>query len=307
VSRALNVISHLIHLAKKAKQQLTKGKVSSTKRVLQQLMRFEEWQLRHIRAESGSEELETLCRRIVADTKEALRDATTFKVAEAEQLLDRVIALEQQEIKPVQARQGLSHEVLATVDPYIRKLVHELNRLSFVRQTTHSCSGHFPMFPQPSIAYFSIKYDWQSPTSHNIGPFHRDLLRIVAEAGIIRPLPGTTRGQLVRVHDDISGVRETISYYLGFPLHGPARSEWREKHRILKQWDQIYRLVRKYEDRDALEHRRKDMHVTKDERLVGQPQGAYRGVIIKCPRCGAEIDSKSRCRNCGFLRTPKAP
>ncbi|MEK6968793.1 MAG: hypothetical protein AABW48_00010 [Nanoarchaeota archaeon] len=300
MARILNIISQIIHLSKKAKKQVEKGKYSSAKRIFKIILNIEEKELIFIKEESGSEDFYKECLSIVQSTKEAFQDLSKFQVRETVRLLDKIIALENYELKNIiKAKKGLEEDILNTVDPYIQELVNEINKLSFVKTTHFSCSGHFPNdFTGP---YLVIEYDWESKTQHNIKAFHSEMINIVDKSGIVNPT-----GILIRLYHNLMGLRK-VNYYLGFPVELPTKRSQKEfKHQIVKQWNLISNLVKKYQDNDSLEYKKQRRRIKKNHELLGTPENKKlisQGIIVKCLKCNSfmiTMEPKPICKKCGY-------
>jgi hypothetical protein len=305
MARILNLISQLIYLSKNAKKQVEDGKYSSAKRIFKTIKSIEEQELVLIKEESDSEDFYQECLSIYEYTKKAFEVLSNFKVREAIGILDRIIALENHQLGELtNSGEGLQKEILDTIDPYIRELINEINRLSFVKQTHYSCSGHFPS--RFEKGYLTIVYDWESKTKHNIQLFHNAMLKIVMEAGIIQTVlvGGKYRGKLLRFYHDLFGIR-IINYYLGFSVELlTERSQESVKEEFIKQWNLILRLVKKYQDNDSLEYKKQETFIKENPDLLGEPEKLFQqGIIVRCPRCEVYMitsESKPTCNNCGY-------
>ncbi len=298
MARILNIISQLIYLSKKAKKQVERGKYSSAKRIIKIILNIEQKELKFIKEEPGSDEFYKECLSIFQNTKEAFQDLSEFQAQEAIQLLDRIIALENYELKNIiKAKKGLEEDILKTVDPYIRELVNEINKLSFVKQTHFSCSGHFPNdFDCP---YIIIEYDWESQTQHNIKSFHSQMVNIVNKSGLVKPT-----GLLERIYHNLMGLRK-VNYYLGFPIETPhERSQEEYRTQFIKQWNLIFKLVKKYQDNDSLEYKKQRRLIKENPELLGTPEKLIQqGIIVRCLKCRSymiTMEPKPICKKCGY-------
>lgn len=193
MSRALNIISQVIHLAKKAKSQIERGKYSSVRRLFKIMLNLEEEELIFIRHESESDELYKTCVAIVRDTRKAyhnVADPSSLDVNKVEGILDRIIELENIELKNiVKPNPNLRQKVIDQIDPYIQDLMNEMSKLSFVVSTLWSCSGHernrFVGTHSTVGAYFVIRYRPRLQRNmhlmHLIQAFHRDMCKNVSK------------------------------------------------------------------------------------------------------------------------------
>ena len=262
MSRAINIISQIIFLAKKAKKQIKKRKYSSAKRLIRIILKFEKRELAYVRKESGSDKLYEGCLSILSDTEEAFEDLERFDVEKAESILDKVIDLERHELEIVKANEGLSEEVLRRVEPYIRELVDEINKLSFVKETTVSCSGHTESRFQLMTAYIVIIYDFNSRTAHNILPFDQRMKRICPQSGVPQKKKRAGPMTLLPLAEEWKGSRrpDVVYFLTDTSKFLKSNLEWlfsRKKtleRRLIKRWNLIFRLVKKYEDIDRLEY-----------------------------------------------------
>ncbi len=303
----MNIISQIIYLAKIARKHVEREKYGTTKRLFRRIINLEKEELALIKEESGSDDFYRECLSIQKQTIDAFKDTTEFKIKEAIKLLDRIISLGQYQLEDITKRKkGLDEEILETIDPYIRELVAEINKLSFVRRTHFSCSGHFPGATRHK-AYIMIEYDWESRTKENIKSFHNGMIDIVAEAGINRPKPGGIRyeGYLERVYHQLIGIKK-ITYYLGFAVEIPTKQNEDDlKAQFLKQWKQISKLVAEYKDQDSLEYKKQRKYITENKDLLGQPEKLVQeGIIVQCPRCGSSTVTRElqpKCKKCGFI------
>jgi len=298
MSRIINIISQIIYLSKKAKKQVEKGKYSSAKRLFKVILNIEEKEFRYIKHESGSEEFYRECLLVYKDTKTAFYDMSKWNKDEALRMLDRIIQLEKYQLHNiVKAKKGLAKEILTTIDPYIRELMNEINKLSFVAKTSYSCSGHFPFHDnlsndwrsEPhihhSVPYIEIEYDWQSKTRHNIKSFHHALVNIVAKT---------------RPSNRPFGIKK-VTYRLGFTIQLQyPKSEEEFKQQFIKQWNLISRLIKKYQDNDSLIYRKQRKYLKEHPKLLGQPDKLIKQgmLIIRCPQCGCYMLTKERTPKC---------
>jgi hypothetical protein len=263
MTRALNIISQIIYLAKKAKKQLEIGKISSTKRLFKKIIKLEKKELIAIKKESGSQELFLKCQIIYQETKKAFNDFKNLNIKDASKILDKIIALTKIEFSTIKNQQNLSKEILNTVDPYIRDLISEINKLSFIKQTKFSCSGHFPGFSCP---YLVIEYNWESKTKDNIELFHQEMIKIVETSGIIQKhLNG---GYLKKIYR-LKGISK-INYYLGETGLNSFFDEETIRKKLIKQWNLISRLVKKFQDNDSLIYQKQKTYINKDPILLGK-------------------------------------
>ena len=93
MSRILNIISQIIHIAKKARQQLSEGKKSSTIRLLNIILKLDKKQFKFIKNESGSKRLRKECLEIFNLTEEANLYWKKNNLTKAKKLLkNRVIS-----------------------------------------------------------------------------------------------------------------------------------------------------------------------------------------------------------------------
>ena len=304
MARLLNIIGQIIHLSKIAKRQVKKGKYSSVKRIFEIMLKIEKKELKFFRDELGSEEFYEECVSIYEETKKDFKGLSRFNPDKVLKLLDRIIFLETYEFKNiVKAKLGIQKNILSTVDPYIRELVNEINKLSFVKKTHFSCSGHFPY---PSQPYIEIEYDWESRTKHNIKYFHNQMIGIVSEAVFRKPISGKKGINFFeRVYRDIIGIRRII-YYLGFHIEIPTkRAEEEYKNQFRKQWNQIFRLVKKFQDNDTLEYKNQRTYIKKNPSVLGKPKELIqRGIIVQCPKCRSYMITKNAkpiCERCGYI------
>lgn len=301
MARVLNIIAQIVHLAKKAKNHLVKGRISSARKLFEIILALEEQELHLIEKESGSQDLMQQCISIYQDTRHAFKEALQFDINNATLLLERIIALEKIQLTDLpKPKKGLTQRVLREIDPYIRELINEINRLSFVKKTDYSCSGHFPYID--GIPYFVIEYDWQTNTGHNAYSFHNSLLKIVAKAGILKPNPANGKVANISTEYNLSEC-DKIYYYLGFPVSVPwENSPGTLKKQIIKQWNQISILVNRYRDNDSLEYQKQKV-LLKNPRLLGSPLFTHQ-IMVRCPRCGTYMittDKKPKCRNCHHI------
>jgi len=299
MARILNIVAQIIYLAKKSRNQLEKGRTDSVIRLFRVILALEEKQLSLIKKESGSQELEKQCLSIYQDTKLAFKESTQPDIKNVRPLLDRIIALEEIQLTNLpKSKKGLTKLVLQDIDPYIRELVTQINKLSFVSRTYFSCSGHFPLTRETNLfPYLVIEYDWGSRTEHNIESFHKSLTKIVAEAGILKPHPTKENSAILSSEYDLHE-KHRMSYYLGFPIFWNYSAS-NLKKQIIKQWNQISILVRKYQDNDSLEYQKQNA-LLRNPRLLGNPLIIHQ-IMVKCPRCGTYMmtkDKRPKCRGC---------
>ncbi len=306
MSKILNIISQIISLAKGAKKQVLNGNYASTKRILRIIASLEESELKYIKDESGSDEFYRECLSIYKETSDALHNLEQGNNNDAIKILDRIILLEKMQIRTIAAaKKGLDQFIIETVDPYIRELIVEINKLSFVKGTLFSCSGHFSD-ENHQKPYITLEYDWESRTKHNITLFHRKLLSIVQKSGIVKPIAGGKRneGRLIRLYHSLLGIRK-VNYYLGFSVIVPyKRSQEEYKEQFIKQWNQIFRIVKEFQDNDSLEYKKERKYIKENPDVLGEPEKAVvRGIFVRCPQCQSYMithEMVPTCKTCKY-------
>lgn len=305
MSRVINIIAQIIHLAKKAKKLLEKGKDASAKRLIKKIINLNEDELKFIKNESlsvdltlgdkyldlkkSAEDFYRECFQIYSDAKQSFKDIddlSSWKPKEAIKLLERIIALERHQLSTIQKpNQGLSEDILKELDPYIKELVNNINKLSFVYWTLFSCSGHNTNDSSLDKAYIVIEYNMMADTRHNITPFHREMQKICTICGIPKYI-GTEEGVSVvpisqlkllpfpeSMYQDGIDYRNRVVYYLF------ENSMWERikrffrpkkwlKEEVIKKWNLMYRLVKKYQDNDSLQYKKERMFIKEDPKLL---------------------------------------
>ena len=299
MSRAINIISQIIHLSKKAKILLKHNKPNSAIRILKTISRIEHAELKNILRESNSKEFYEECKDIFEDIRNIDHNINILSKQQIMKLLDRIIQMERHQLKNiVEPSPGLSKAIIDKIDPYIRELVLEINRLSFVKKTTASCSGHFPFEwnmsnlwnskpsrfgPKP---YFVVEYDYNSKTEHNIKHFHNAMKDICSEV----------------TADNALAPKEVV-YRLGFRIKSPhMRTEEDLRRQFAKQINLIFRLVKKFRDNDSLMYAKEKMYIKKHPEILGKPDSLIGlGIIVKCPECHCYMLAKKP-RKCNFCK-----
>ena len=279
-------MAQIIYLAKKAQLQLKNGKTASAKRLIKKITRFEEKELAAIKEESGSEALFRQCGIIYYQAKKLLNDFYNFDTNQALDLLDQIIALEQVQVtEMVKANASMPKEILKQIDPYIRKLVHEINRLSFVKKTLFSCSSHFPTLEHGAslAAYLIIEYSWDSPTESNILPFHNALAKVAGAVSFKRTLikPFTNPLELTGNESRID-LQDSVGYYIlrrreleeelnqmNFATFEDIISVIRPiKKQVIKRWNLMSGIVKKYQDIQSLTYQQRKRSIKKRDLLL---------------------------------------
>lgn len=310
MARVLNIIAKIIELSKEAKKQLEKGKISSAKRIFELILNFNQMQLYRIHRESNSQRLTKECVEIYKLAETAKKELEEYnlgnnKLESSLRLLDKIIKLEEIELGHITTKNGLAKEIIETLDPLIKELVDEINKLSFVKRTRHSCSGHFILidkaerllnhfFSHPS-PYITIIYDKTSQSSYNILKFHRALKAL-------KWMRCDTQKDFVR------GERRFIYYLANFFPIGTSYSHeilYYDKEQadnikteLVRRWKVIERIVAKFKDYDRLEIKRQKELVNRNIDLLNKSPKGY----VHCPRCNrfAEqgVDNKDICYAC---------
>lgn len=300
MSRAINNISHLIHLSKRAKILLKHNKPNSAIRILKIISKIEHREIRNVLKESNSKEFYEECKEIFEEINSLNKNINKLSKAQIMKLLDRIILLERHQLNDaIKPNSHLSKKILDTIDPYIRELVSGMNRLSFVKRTTASCSGHFPFEwnmsnlwnSSPSRfglkPYFVIEYDYNSKTEQNIKYFHNAMNNICSET----------------IADNALAPRE-VTYRLGFKINSPYMKTQEDlKKQFVKQLNLIFRLVKKFEDNDSLTYSKERMYIKEHPDLLGKPDKFVGfGIIVRCPKCHCYmLANKSRkCNFCNY-------
>lgn len=291
MSKLLNDLARVVELSKRCRDELDAGRTGAALRVLRLVGSVQQETLDYVRRESRSWELWSRLDRIHARVAAMLDGLDGVAPGELRHVLSAIIDLEDLELRRVvEAKEGLCANVLARVDPFIRDVIRELNKLSFVKQTEYSCSGHIPWHP---TAYFWLSYDLPSPTRHNIESFHQALGKIVATAGYLEPDPENPRTfRLVKI--DSVGSRQRVYYDVGDPPDIPTQSDYEHYERqLVKRWNAVFRIVQRYRDLDKLEH--------KQASRIPQSPARLHERMLECPSCEACFwahDVPCRCPKC---------
>lgn len=186
MSRLVNTLARVISLSKELERQVQSGNLSVARKLFILLQKTDRELLQNLGRESGSYLLQQKVLEI-HDLILALSPSDLENSSRLLSLLHRIIALEHFQISVIPAKEGLSLEIQKIIDPYIQKLVIDINTLSFVLRTNSSCSGHphfqSEMFGDMNInGGISILYDTLSPTKHVIPLFHQELAQVCSKA-----------------------------------------------------------------------------------------------------------------------------
>lgn len=242
MSRAINIISQIIKISEKAKNELLHNKTSSAIKLLKIIVKSEEDELREIKNETDSLGFYNECCSIYKLTKEKLNEKRQkIQIEELIEIFDRIIALKKHELDIVKAKEGLSEDILRTVDPFIKGIIADINRLSFVKNTEFSCSGHHRPFIRPG--YITIIYDKSSKTSNLIKHFHNGICRIL--------------GFEERVAMNESNILENYVYRIDIKSKITTAFD-REKYKeyLLGKWTNVRNFVRKFADIQIFDNER---------------------------------------------------
>ncbi|MAG45608.1 MAG: hypothetical protein CMH63_02430 [Nanoarchaeota archaeon] len=70
----------------------------------------------------------------------------------------------------------ITKKILKTIDPMIKRLIININLLSFVRKTNYSCSGNFEFGNKKGEPYIVIEYYTNKVNRKIVKNFNRDIL-----------------------------------------------------------------------------------------------------------------------------------
>lgn len=258
----IKTISRLISLAKKAKEQAIKGKLSASQRLIRLILSLEKRELLFIRNVSGSSELHRQCQEIYDLTKATFTDVRELEREKVIVLLDRIIKLENIKLEKVQEKENLPKEVLEDIDPYIKDLVKRINTLGFVKKTMFSCSGHIDKGKLDP--YISIEYDlnYNNPSGHLLWQFHKEMQKICPLSGFV--VGGGFESSLIPLDKALQlyGKAEVVYYLIDrsstiWKAMGFLFSTKKKIMRIIiKKWHLISRLVERYQPISSLTYQK---------------------------------------------------